>query len=51
MQLSAQEVKILFKLIVAAKDSWACFLFSAGPRLTLPDPTEIVLSIDRNEMV
>ena len=25
MQLSAQEVTMLFKLIAAAKDSWACF--------------------------
>ena len=26
MKSSAQEVTMLFKLIVAAKDSWACFL-------------------------
>ena len=26
MQLSAQEVTMLFKLIAAAKDSWACFI-------------------------
>ena len=26
MQSSAQEVKMLFKLIAAAKDSWACLI-------------------------
>ena len=30
MQSSAQEVTMLFKLIAAAKDSWACFVYFEG---------------------
>ena len=30
MQSSAQEVTMLFKLIAAAKDSWACLFFNSA---------------------
>ena len=45
MQSSAQEVTMLFKLIAAAKDSWACFFKPSLSLLLTTSTTYFLLGV------